>query len=246
MLIGCGDCISTGSCDVKVLTAAILPKADADGTGSYCPGTYDCTPLMTGGNCVTTCSAVLNMVNWINGQWNNFQKDTDYAWNTYTTAVFDDDTSASPSSVNTRTFALYGGTVYGSNYTADYPLVAAEGSSAGSICAYAQVVAFRMTGQLFITPVDVTGKTESCLAAGSSGSHCSAGGGLSGSGVYYIPMPAYDLCGELSYCEPNCTGYEVAYQPYQNGNNVDCLPQYPGGAYTTCESPDPFFGSNPP
>jgi hypothetical protein len=59
-------------------------------------------------------------------------------------------------------------------------------------------------------------------------------------------MPPYDLCGELSYCSPNCTGFEVGYQPYQTANSDDCLPNYVGGAYTNCESPDPFFGSDPP
>jgi hypothetical protein len=244
MLIGCGDCVPRNTCDVKVLTAAILPENSADETGSYCPGTYDCTALSTGGNCVTTCSAVENMVEWINGQWTSFQIDADYPWNTYTTAIFANNAASSPSSVNQRTYGLYGGTVYGSNYTADYPLVAAEGSSAGSICAYAQIVAFRMTGQLFITPIDVSGETESCLAAPMS-STCSASGAHA-SGTYYIPMPPYDLCGELGYCSPNCTGYGVAYQPYQNGNNVDCLPAYAGGAYKNCLNPDPFFGSDPP
>jgi hypothetical protein len=248
MLIGCADCNSSALCDFKVLTTVILPAAEPDDTGSYCPHTYNCSD-----GCVTECSAVYNMVQWLLAQWDAFHVDTNtapsgstptgYPWNTYTAAVFTDSTSTGPTTITgPGSSGTYGGTSYGSNYAAAYPLVAEYGSAAGGLCAIAQIVAFKMTGNLFISPSDVSGVTESCLESG--GGPCIPGApGARGQGAYYIPLPPYDLCAEIFV--PG-SGFDIAYAPYQTGNNEYCLPAYPGGAYTTCLSPDPFFGSDPP
>jgi hypothetical protein len=234
----CGCSCSNPSCDFKVLVAVIPVAATADDTGSYCPGTYTCYD----GVAVTSCSAISNITTWLTNQWTAFQNSTPsgfgsygspytgYAWNTFTTAFFTDSTSTVPYSITGPGASTgYGSPVYGSNYTDDYPLVALNGASAGSVCAYAQLVGMNMTGNLFITPLDVPGKTESCL--------------WTPPGPYYIPLPPFDLCAE-EY--PEGGGIQIAYLPFQTDNSVDCLPAYTGGTYSTCASPDPFFGSDPP
>jgi hypothetical protein len=259
MLVGCGDCEPEASCDVKVLNAVITPYGFTgtvgstnisnpisspvveDGCNNYCHACYtmtngpdDCTPT-------AVCSAVTNIVTWIIGQYSTFQDDTSFPWNHYMTGFFQDGAASAPyATVGPQNSTTgYGGDSYGSNYTVGYSLVALNGSTDGSLCAYAQVVAFRMSGDLFITPLDVTGTTESCLETPADGV-CSASGNM-GSGTYYIPMPPLDLCSN-----PEEGGIQIAYLPFQTGNSDDCLPGYSGGAYTTCLSPDPFFGSDPP
>jgi hypothetical protein len=249
MLVGCGDCEPSASCDYKVLVAAISPTSAPDGTGSYCPHVYTCTD----GTPVTTCASIGNILNWLAGQVGNFMNDSLYPWNTYATALFTDGSSTTPASFNAAPtvpgktsstggpsyFITYGGPSLGSGYTVDYSTVALDGPSAGNLCAFAQLVAMRMSGNLFITPYDVPEVTESCLATAISGI-CSASGAI-GSGVYYIPMPPYDLCSVL-----DDGSIQMGYVPSQTGNSDECLPAYTGGAYNTCQTPDPFFGSDPP
>jgi hypothetical protein len=255
MLIGCGDCEPTATCEVKVLAAIITPAGFTgsvctsnpstspvvqEGCNNYCQDVYtmtdgpdDCTP-------VTTCGAITNIVTWLLSQWTSFQNDTSYPWNTYTTAFFENGSSSTPYCITgPGSTTGFGAPSYGSNYTVGYPLVALNGTTDGNVCAYAQLVAMRMSGNLFLTPLDVPGVTESCLDTSADGI-CSASGNM-GSGTYYIPMPPLDLCSN-----PEEGGIQIGYLPFQTGNTVDCLPAYTGGAYTTCLSPDPFFGSDPP
>jgi len=236
----CGCDCAPASCDTKVLLAVIPPANSPDDTGSYCPGVYACPD----GNCTTQCSAVENMVAWLLNQWTAFQNNTassfggyaapftGYAWNTLTIASFPNAGATDPTSITgpTSGVADYGDTL-GSGYSANGAYVALNGPFGTEVCASAQLVAMNMTGNLFLTPEDVSGVTESCL--------------MSPSGPYYIPLPPYDLCSE-EYSTLPIFSFTVAYVPYQTANSTDCLPGYAGGAYTTCQTPDPFFGDDPP
>src|ERR1700734_3545400 len=92
LLGSCGCSCSPPTCDGKTLVAIIPSQATADGTGSFCPGTFNCSPP----GCVTTCGAVDNIVNWLISQWTAFQAETTYPWDTVTTALFTDSTSTAP------------------------------------------------------------------------------------------------------------------------------------------------------
>jgi hypothetical protein len=59
-------------------------------------------------------------------------------------------------------------------------------------------------------------------------------------------MPPFDLCATETEGISPLTNYAIEYVLQQTGNSDDCLPGYSGGAYTTCQTPDPFFGSDPP
>jgi hypothetical protein len=242
MLIGCSDCEPAATCAYKVLIAVITPAGyTGSGStsnptaspvdGSYCPGVY----TVSDGVATTTCASIENIINWLLAQYTNFQNDSDYPWNTYTTAFFQNGSSTAPyATVGPGSFTGFGAPSDGSNYGTGGALTALNGTAAGNICASAQLVAMQMSGNLFITPLNVTGVTESCLEPATSAS-CFQ------SGTYYIPLPTYDLCSD-----PSGGTIQISYVPAQTGNNVDCLPDYTGGAYTTCQTPDPFFGSDPP
>jgi hypothetical protein len=254
MLFGCADCLEGGDCDTKVFTAVILPAASPDGTGSYCPHTYDCT----GGPCLTTCAAASNMVAWLMSQWTMFQNDADFPWNQCAYAIFTDSTSTSPSSVtgpSSGACGSYGGPSEGSGFTINFSLVAANGAMDGPLCAIAQMVAFRMTGELFIAPLNISGVTEDCLDPAQSLA-CSPGAGTR-KGTYYIPIPGVDATGAVALCDETfgsggVSGYQVQYTPYGASGSkcagTSVILTWGGGAYTNCDpSPeDPFFGDNPP
>jgi len=168
----------------------------------------------------------------------SFESDSDYPWNTYTTGFFTNGASSPYSITGPGGSTGYGAPSFGSGYTISYALTALNGSSFGDVCAFAQIAAMRMSGNLFITPLGVSGVTESCLATAADGI-CSASGQV-GSGTYYIPMPPYDLCSD-----PSGGGFQIEYEFYQTGNSEDCLPGF-SGAHAQCETPDPFFGDDPP
>lgn len=200
---------------------------------SYCPGVY----TVTDGIPSTSCSAVANLVAWLLTQYTDFQNDSEYPWNTYTTALFVDGSATTPYSVSGPGATIgYGDPALGSNYTVGYPFVALDGPTAGNICAYAQIIAMRINGNtLIITPLDVPGKSESC--------QCSNPWGLFPWNTFYIPLPSIGEC-----VDPGIGGggIQIAYLPYVLHDNVDCLPTYSGGTYNFCNTPDPFFGSDDP
>jgi hypothetical protein len=261
MLIGCNDCVPESACDVKVLNAVITPYGftgtvgstnisnpvsspyvEEDGCDNYCHGCYTMTGDPGDGDCTPTavCTGLSNIVTWLLGEFTAMQDDTSFPWNHYKTGFFQDGNAGSPyATVGPQGSTTgFGGDSYGSNYTEGYGLVALNGSTDGSLCAYAQIVAFRISGQLFITPLDVPDVTESCEEMFSG--VCSAGGSA-GSAVYYIPLPPLDLC-----ANPESGGIQIAYLPFQTNNSTDCLPAFSGGTVSPCLSPDPFFGSDPP
>jgi hypothetical protein len=228
-LCGC-DC-GPAACQGKSLIAFIPSQATPDDTGSFCPGTFDCSGP---DGCVTTCAAVANMVAWLVAQFTNFQNNTLYPWDTVTTAYFTDPSATTPSSIVGPT-TDFPGLAGGSGYTNNGVLVASDGppaAPAGSICATAYLTAMNMSGNLFINPYDVPSVTEPCL--------------MTAPGPYYIPMPPFDLCATETEGISPLTNYAIEYVLQQTGNSDDCLPGYSGGAYTTCQTPDPFFGSDPP
>jgi hypothetical protein len=225
-------------CETKVVVANILAVSTAPASGawqnSYCPGVYT---VDAEGNAHTTCGAVDNIVNWLNSL--PFTNNSDYPWDTLTNASFqlsgDGTIPSSPTGV-TQTGAGAADDSEGSGYEAEGGLVATLGTLAGNICASAQIVAMQMTGNLFITGVNIPGVTQPCLDQGS--------GGCLSQGIYYIPMPPLDICSTAD----SDAGFQYAYALSQSANTEGCLPSYTGGpgSYSICQSPDPFFGSDPP
>jgi len=244
MLIGCSDCFSSSLCESKILYAYIPVAATSDGTGSYCPGLYDCT----GGTCVTQCSFLGNMIAWLTNS-TQLTAFAAQAWNTCVSAEFASVSATTPSSVSSpgSLGGCPGSVQDGSFFTTN--LAAAElGSAGGNACATAQIVAFRMQGNLFIEPVDVEGVSEACLMTSGQGV-CIPGGGVGlPAGTYYIALPPYDLCAEFyGVGTISDEGISIQYEPATTtGQPCASLLTTYSGAYTPCESPDPFFGSDPP
>jgi hypothetical protein len=251
MLIGCGDCAPSTLCDWKVLSANI-DAAETPTDDSYCPGQF----TVSDGTPTALCSGLDSIVNWVIGQMANFQDDSLQPWNTFVTAFFTAGGGGSPYEINgPATFPGvtsstgggaynlgFGAFTYGSYFACgslDTPVSGPAGQQGA--CGSAQIVALRMTGDVYLTPLNLTGDiTESCLLAPGN-TVCSAGGGQ-GDGTYYIPMPPYDACVDPA---PD-TGIQVAYLPYEgSGGPANCLLGF-SGSYTNCLSPDPFFGSDPP
>jgi hypothetical protein len=251
MLIGCGDCLQTGQCSYKVLSAVILASDSPDGTGSYCPGVYNCSG---DDGCVGECSAVANMIAWVNSQSSTFQNDADFPWGTCQYAIFGGTGDTSPSSIvgPGAGDCTYGGPQFGSAYATGSPITAQYGAAEGGpVCAIVNLVAIRMTGSLFLTPESIYGAssggdpiTESCLLAANA--PCSPSDQQVGD--YYPPLPPADLCGNLPFVLSD--GYQIQYLPYASAGTecatVGIVLTYPGGSYTNCQSPDPFFGDDPP
>jgi hypothetical protein len=249
--IGICSCVEASACQVKVLVAVITcygytgaggtsnpqtPPGSLPNNYSYCPGLWTITGEPE--NCfpTTTCSGLSNIVAWIASQWSAFQNDTIYPWNTYTTGYFQDGNASSPYIITGPGGAgPFGAAAYGSTYASTGQSgVACSGVSAGPLCGFAQVAAFKMNGDVFITPLNVPDITEPCLDT--------AGAGCFGEGIYYIPMPPLDICSD----PPEGEGIQIAYTPGETGNSGGCMPAYSGGAYTTCQTPDPFYGDDPP
>jgi hypothetical protein len=248
--IGICNCETAEACQFKVLVGVITPYGYTGSGGttnpvtppseppynySYCPGVYTITGEPDNCYAAPSCGGLSNIVDWIASQWTNFQDDSITPWNTFTTGYFQDGSASSPYIVTGPTgTGIFGASVYGSTYVASSSLVACSGASEGSACGFAQVVAFKMNGDLFITPLNIPDFTESCLDT--------AGSGCFGEGIYYIPMPPLDLC-----TDPGIGGgIQIAYVPNQTGNSGECVAAYTGGAYNPCQTPDPFYGSDPP
>jgi hypothetical protein len=249
MFFGCGDCITSGECQTKVLTAVILAADSPDDTGSYCPGVFNCT----GGTCVTNCSCISNMVAWVGSQFEGMQDDATFPWNTCVTAIFDSVSATTPSSTSGPGAGdcTYGGAIYGSFYATNFIAAAEFGPSVEGVCAMVQIIGVKMTSPLVIQPQSIYAGaggtdevTESCLEINGI---CSPGGQQLG--TYYVPLPPYDICGN----QPSTTisgGFQVVYYPYASAGTPcatnGTLSTWTGSEYTNCLSPDPFFGSDPP
>jgi hypothetical protein len=247
MLIGCQDCSSSSSlCQVKVLFAYIPVAKSPDETGSYCPGLYNGTD----GAWTTQCSDLSDMITWLLAQVTNFANDTLYPWNTCTSAEFASVSATTPTITGPGSLSGCGGDAEAGSFYGTNLVAAQDGSSFPTVCASAQIVAFRMQGNLFIVPEGVTGVSEACLAVSGGGgaARCSSGGALA-SGTYYIPLPPFpDLCTE-AYGSGSISDESIAVQYFPEateGQPCASILDTFSGDYTTCQSPDPFFGSDPP
>jgi hypothetical protein len=222
------------TCEIKVIVANILATA-TPGSGmwanSYCPGVYT---VDGSGHAHTTCPPVENIIGWLESQ--TLSDDTAFPWDTLTVGSFqlpgDGSIPGSPTST-VQTGAGGAAPSEGSYYLAGGALVASLGAVAGNICAQAQIVAMKMSGSLYVTPLNIPDVTESCLLTPGSGDQCN--GGV----TYYIPLPAYGLCSVALDDE----GFQYAYSLYQTGNTTSCLPSF-SGDHTACGTP--FTDSDPP
>lgn len=242
-----GPCAPTPICQFKILSAQIRP-VDTPVANSYCPGSFTVTD---GVATWLGCGTLGNLVNWLIAQETNFHNDSLYPWSSSVLggasgiklATFDTVGSTTPSSiVDTYT----GSVTYGSVYASGGGLVPVIGPSAGGACLSAQIIALKMSGELFLVPLgssvfagynSSTGEGTACLMSQNIPS-------CTGPNTYYVPMPPLGG-GDGNLCDSSALATQIGYLPFQAMNTVDCLPAF-SGSYVPCQTPDPFFGSDPP
>lgn len=221
----------TGSgCTSNPITLPVVQNA----CNNYCPGLWNMIggPFSCGGDSSSpSCGCVTNLTAWIASQ--DFES---VAWGGGITGFFQDGNASSPYCTVTGSSG-FGDPAYGSIYEEDGILVAQQGTLVGNVCAFAQIAAYKMTGPLYLTPVDLPGISASCVSLPSPFNPACVN---QTQATYYVPMPPTDLC-------TSGTGFQVQYQPYVNSSSqIGCAAEWSGGSVSNCLTPDPFYGASPP